>query len=101
MKTDFRAFFLLVKSSLKLGEIQFLKNILARGSLFMVGETDFPASGNHFSLHFKEAPLSFSPSGRKVFFIEILHSSCWKPLSFTQSFSSNWKPSLKLMEANF
>ena len=38
---------------LKLGKIQFLKNISARGSLFMVGETDFPASEKHFFLHFQ------------------------------------------------
>ena len=48
METDFRAFFVLEETILKLGEIQFLKNTTARGSLFMLGETDFPASGKHF-----------------------------------------------------
>ena len=28
-------------------------------------------------------------------------SGYWKPFSFAQSFPSKWKPSLKLMEANF
>ena len=36
METDFRAFFLLV-------EIQLLKDITARRSLFVVDETDFQA----------------------------------------------------------
>ena len=38
----------LYKLLLKLGEIQFLKNITTRRSLFVVGKTDFPASRNHF-----------------------------------------------------
>ena len=66
----------------------------------MVEEMDFPASGNHFSLHFLEALVSFFPSVRKVFFNEILHSGWWKPFSFAQSISSNWKPSLKSTETN-
>ena len=37
-----------METLLKSGKIQFLKNIPARGSLFMVEETDFRASGNHF-----------------------------------------------------
>ena len=37
METDFRAFFL-----------QFLKNIPLRESLFLLGETDFVASGKQF-----------------------------------------------------
>ena len=49
METDFRAFFLLVETIIKLSEIQFLKHIPSRGSLFMVGETDFPANGRGFS----------------------------------------------------
>ena len=47
IETDLRAFFLLVETIIKIRQIQFLKNISARGSLFVVGETDFPASGNH------------------------------------------------------
>ena len=73
METDFRAFFLLVEIIIEIP----------------------------FSLHFSEAPVSCFPSVRKVFFNEILHSGWWKPFSFAQSFSSDWKPSLKLMEANF
>ena len=67
---------------MKLGEIQFLKNITARGSLFMVGETDFPASGKNSILHFSESPDSFVPSNRKVFFNEIFHSGWWKWMSW-------------------
>ena len=63
---------------MELGEIQFLKNIPARVSLSVVEETDFPAGGNHFFLHFSEVPVSFFPSGRKVFFNEILHSDLRK-----------------------
>ena len=45
----------------------------------MVGETDFPASGNHFFfLHFSETPVSFFPSSGNVFFNEVLHSGWWK-----------------------
>ena len=37
--------------------------------------TDFPASGNHFVLHFSETPAnaSFFPSSGKVFFNKILN----------------------------
>ena len=56
---------------MKLGEIQFLKNIPVRESLFMVGKTDFPASEKHFFfLHFSETPVSFFPSVKKAFFNE-------------------------------
>ena len=50
-----------------LDRIQFLKNIPARESLFLLGETDFLASGNHLFLHFSETLGS-------DFFNEILHS---------------------------
>ena len=64
---------------MKLGEIQFFENITARESLFMLGETDFPAIGQHFFfLHFSETAVSFYPSSRKVFFNEIFHSGWWK-----------------------
>ena len=33
---------------MKLGKVQFLKNTPARGSLFLLEETDLLASGNHF-----------------------------------------------------
>ena len=62
-------------------KIQFLKNIPARGSLFVVGETGFPASGNHFFSSIFQRLLSvfsrlvekyfstksFIPAGRKRF----------------------------------
>ena len=49
METDFRAFFLqLEKPLLKLGGIQFSKHIPTGESLFLLEETDFLASGNHF-----------------------------------------------------
>ena len=48
----------------------------------MVGETDFPASGNHFFfLHFSETPVSFFPSSGNVFFNEVLHSG-WRKRIF-------------------
>ena len=43
----------------------------------MVGETDFPASGQYFFLHFSETTVSFYPSSRKAFFNEIFHSGWW------------------------
>ena len=71
----------------------------------MVGETGFPASENHFFSPFFDTPVSFFPSSRKVFFYEILHSGWWKQifrlLETVLVFSSYWKPSQKLMEANF
>ena len=47
-KTNFRAFFLLVETIIEIRRNSVFKNIPARGSLFMVGETDLTASGNHF-----------------------------------------------------
>ena len=53
---------------MKLGDIQFLKNNTAGGSLlFMIGETEFPASGKHFFSHFSETLASFFPSSRNIF----------------------------------
>ena len=94
---------------MELGKIQFLKNIPARVSLSVVEETDFPAGGNHFFLHFSEAPVSFFPSGKKKYFsTKSFIATCgngfsgyWKPFSFVQRFSFKWEPSLKLVDANF
>ena len=44
----------------------------------MVGETVFQLVETVFSPQFSETPVSFSPSSRKVFFNEILHSGWWK-----------------------
>ena len=57
METDIRGFFCSWKPLLIFGEIQFLKSIPAREILFVVGETDFPASGIPFFLHFSMTPL--------------------------------------------
>ena len=55
-----------------------LKNITARGSLLVVEETDFPASGNYFFLSIFGDSCQFYPSSTKVFFNQILHSGWWK-----------------------
>ena len=61
METDFKAFFLLVETIIEIRQNLVFKNIPARGSLFMVGETDFPASGNHsFSPFFRDSCQFFS-----------------------------------------
>ena len=76
---------------MKLGEIQFLENITARRSLSVVGEKDFPASGNHcFSPFFKDSCQFFSVwyFSTKSFISTDRFSSYWKPFSFAQSFSS-------------
>ena len=78
MKTDFRAFFVLVETIMESRQNSTFKNIPARGSLFMAEETDFPASGNHFFSVFSDTPVSFFLSSRKVFFNEILHSDWWR-----------------------
>ena len=93
---------------MKLGKIQFLKNITARGSFFVVGKTDFPASGNYFFHSIFPTPASFSrqvekyfstksfiPAGRNGF------SGQWKAFSFARSFSSKWKPVSKTNESQF
>ena len=76
METDFRAYFLLVETIIK---IWLLKNIPARGSLFMVRETDFPVSGNHFFLYFS-VKTDFSASGDQFF-----------PFSYTAVNCYQWK----------
>ena len=53
METDFRTFFLLVKTNSEIRRDPILKNITAK-SLFLLGKTDFLASSNHFFLHFAE-----------------------------------------------
>ena len=68
METDFRAFFLLVETIIEIRRNSVFKNIPARGSLFMVEETDFPASGNHFFfLYFSETLISFFRLVEKYF----------------------------------
>ena len=60
---------------MKLGEIQFSKNIPARGSLFLLEETIFQLVETIFFLHASETPASdFFSSSRKVFFSKITHS---------------------------
>ena len=54
METDFRTFFLLVKTIIKIRRNQFLKNIPTSESIFLQGETNLLASGDHFFLHFSE-----------------------------------------------
>ena len=71
----------------------------------MVGETDFPASGNHFFLSILSVSFrlvekyfstkSFIPAGGNGF------SDYWKTFLFGQSSSTKWKPSVKLVETNF
>ena len=107
MKTDFRAFFLLVETITEIRPNSVFKNIPARGSLFKIGETDIPASGKHFFSRFFRDSCQFFPSSRKVFFNEILHSGSWKRIfwlvetvSVCSEFSL-WKKSLKLMKVNF
>ena len=109
METDFRAFFLLVETIIEIRRNSVFKKYSCKRSLFMVGETDFPTSGDHFFFSiFKRLPSvlfrleekyfsteSFIPAGGNRF------SGLRKSFSFAQSFFSNWKPSLKLMEANF
>ena len=53
METDFRTFFLLVKTNSEIRRDPILKNITAK-SLFLLGKTDFLASSNHFFVHFSE-----------------------------------------------
>ena len=55
------------KPLLELSKIQLLKNIPASGSLFMVEETDFPASGNHFFLHFSDSCQFFPVQQKSIF----------------------------------
>ena len=59
---------------MKLVKIQ----LFTRGSLFVVEETGFPASGNHFFSPFFRDICQFFSSRRTVFFNEILNSGRWK-----------------------
>ena len=94
MEADFRTFFLLVKTLTEIKRNPIFKNITAK-NLFLLGETDFVASSNHFFLHFSETLDSdgfFSIYWKSIFFTEILHSGWWKRIfkleEFFQSFSS-------------
>ena len=95
METDFRAFFLLVETIIEIRRNSIFKKHNCQRSLFVVGETDFPAGGNHFFLSFTEhlvsffcllekyfSKLSFVPAGGNGF------SDQRKPFLFAQSFSS-------------
>ena len=74
----------------------------------MIEETDFPASGNHFFLHFSETPVSFFLSSRTFFFqrnplfrlVETDFLASGNRFRFLRVFPL-WKPSLKLLEASF
>ena len=59
METNFRAFFLLVETIIEIRQNSVFKNIPAKESSFMVRETNFLTSGNHFFLYFSETPVSF------------------------------------------
>ena len=65
MKTDFRNFFLLVKTIIEIRWNPIFKNITAN-SLFLLAETDFLASNNHFLLHSSET------FGSDTFFVHLL-----------------------------
>ena len=78
METDFRAFFLLVETIIEIRQNSVFKNIPARESSFMVRETNFLASGNHFFLYFFRDSCQFFLSSRKVFLNEILHFGWWE-----------------------
>ena len=69
METDFRVFFLLVETIIEIRRNSILKKyIAARGSLFVVEETDFPASGNHvFSQFFRDSCQFFSVWQKSIF----------------------------------
>ena len=69
METDFRTLFLLVKTIIEIRHNPIFKNITAK-NLFLLRETDFLSSSNHFFLHFSDTLgcYSFFPSIIKVFF---------------------------------
>ena len=75
MKTGFRAFFLLVQTIIEIRKNFVFKKICKGEFIPALGETDFPASGNHIFLHVSETPACFFASSGKVFFNENLHSS--------------------------
>ena len=78
METDFRAFFLIVET---ITEIRW-KTYFCWGKLVPASGNRLFGCGNHFFLHFSEAPTSASsfPSSRKVFLNEIFHSGEWKQI---------------------
>ena len=57
METGFRPFFLLVKTITEINLIQFLKNVTAKESLFLLVETSCLASGNQ--IHVPKASFRF------------------------------------------
>ena len=59
METDFRAFFLLVETIIKIRRNSVFKKYSCKGKLIMVGETDFGLVETIFLLHFSETPVSF------------------------------------------
>ena len=68
METDFRIFFLLVKTIIEIRWDPVLKNIPRRESFFLLWEADLLASANHFFLHFSETlETLFFPYSGKVF----------------------------------
>ena len=77
MEKDLRAFFAPEETIIENRKNSFFKKYYCYGKLIMVGETDFPASGQYFFLHFSETTVSFYPSSRKAFFNEIFHFGWW------------------------
>ena len=77
MEADFRTFFLLVKTNSEIRQNPIFKKITAK-SLFLLGETNFLASSNHFFfLHFSETLGSdsfFFDLLEKYFLNKIVHS---------------------------
>ena len=70
MEADFRTFFLLVKTNYEIRQNPIFKKITAK-SLFLLGETNFLASSNHFFFSISQrlqAVIVFFRSIGKVFF---------------------------------
>ena len=69
METDFRTLFLLVKTIIEIRRNPIFKNITAK-NLFLLRETDFLSSSNHFFSPFSDTLgcYSFFPSIIKAFF---------------------------------
>ena len=97
---DFRALFLLVETIIEIRQNSIFKLFLLGEvySFYFLRKRILRLVESIFFLHFSETPVSFFQSSRIVFLNEILYSG-W--FSFGWSFSSKWKPSLKLTEANF
>ena len=103
--------FCLWKALLKLGGIMFSNKIPADGTLFLQVDNWFSCQWKAFFLHFSEVPTSnsFFRLGEKHFSTKsfIPDSRNEFPLAsgnrflLLMGFSSNWKPSLKIVESNF